>query len=39
VLAHRITLSAQSWASGLSAQDVVSGLLSAVPTPATSRGR
>jgi len=39
VLAHRITLTAQSWASGLSAQDVVQGLLGAVPTPATARGR
>ncbi len=39
VLAHRMTLTAQSWASGLSAQDVVVGLLDAVPTPATARGR
>ena len=38
VLAHRMTLTAQSWASGLSAQDVVRGLLDAVPTPATARG-
>ena len=38
VLAHRITLTAQSWASGLSARDAITGLLDAVPTPATARG-
>ena len=38
VLAHRITLTAQSWAAGLSARDAITGLLDAVPTPATARG-
>jgi MoxR-like ATPases len=38
VLAHRITLTAQSWAAGMSAADVVQSLLAHVPTPPTARG-
>jgi MoxR-like ATPase len=37
VLAHRITLTPQSWASGLPATDVIKNLLSQVPGPAVTR--
>ena len=37
VLAHRLTLTATSWASGRRPEDVVTGLLASVPTPSTVR--
>ncbi|WP_448062599.1 AAA family ATPase [Cellulomonas hominis] len=36
-LAHRLTLTPQTWAAGLQPQAVVTGLLASVPTPTTTR--
>lgn len=36
VLAHRLTLTPQAWAEGVSAEAVVSGVISSVPVPAIS---
>jgi len=38
-LAHRLTLTPQTWASGMQSQDVVTRVLDSVPGPATTRGR
>lgn len=35
VLAHRLTLSPSSWARGVRAEEVITGILSRVPTPTT----
>ncbi|HEY0450743.1 MoxR family ATPase [Actinophytocola sp.] len=38
-LAHRLTLRAETWSSGMSGEQVVEEMLGAVPTPSTTRSR